>query len=192
MTQPRIITRAYQDPLDVIWLSTAKRLGMHVTRSRDVFAAWDGKGTLSIGAADDLDADDCLAQMILHEICHALVQGEENFSKQNWGLTNTDNSDTVREHACIRLQAALSQPFGLRGFMAITTDWRWYHNELPHDPLSGEQDPASKLASQGYRRSQLEPWAKALNQALRATQCVVEATGSFAGEDSLFATYQGA
>ncbi|MBT6435962.1 MAG: YkgJ family cysteine cluster protein, partial [Deltaproteobacteria bacterium] len=64
----RPITKIYQDPLDLIWTNTAKQLGMKLTRSSEVFAAWDGKETLTIGSPEDLDADDSLAQMIFHEI----------------------------------------------------------------------------------------------------------------------------
>ena len=34
-----------------------------------------------IGTADTLDADDSLAQMIFHELCHSLVQGEDSFAR---------------------------------------------------------------------------------------------------------------
>ena len=58
MTDSRTIDCAYEDPLDLVWLRTARELGMRVERSREVFAAWDGAGTLRIAAAEDMDADD--------------------------------------------------------------------------------------------------------------------------------------
>ena len=40
------------------------------------YATTNGRGVIGIGERDTLDGDDCLAQLILHELCHALVQGE--------------------------------------------------------------------------------------------------------------------
>ena len=71
----RSIVHRYEDPVDLIWLQAAKDLGLDVQRSTDAYAAYDGKGTLTISVAAEFDADDSLAQMIFHEICHWLVSG---------------------------------------------------------------------------------------------------------------------
>ena len=71
----RSVTHQYQDPLDAVWLGAASALGLTVERVPDAYASTDGQGKLFIGTDDTLDADDCLAQMILHEICHWLVMG---------------------------------------------------------------------------------------------------------------------
>ena len=47
---PRIPRHVYADPLDRIWLTCAERIGFQVTRSPDVYASTDGRGTLIIGA----------------------------------------------------------------------------------------------------------------------------------------------
>ena len=73
----RTILSEYQDPVDLIWLQTCRRWGWQIDRSNQVFAAWNGKGTLTIGTSETLDADDSLAQLILHEFCHAMVEGPE-------------------------------------------------------------------------------------------------------------------
>ena len=77
----REVTSRYIDPLTQVWLGAARRIGLRVVRTPDAYAATDGRGTLAIGTTDALDADDSLAQMIFHELCHSLVEGEESFSR---------------------------------------------------------------------------------------------------------------
>ena len=50
-----------------------------------------------------------LAQLILHELCHALVEGPGALNRPDWGLDNESARDVEREHACLRLQARLAQ-----------------------------------------------------------------------------------
>ena len=75
---------------------TAERLGMGVVRSDDAWASWDGDGTLTLATPAVLDPDDCLAQMIFHEICHALVAGERALQTRDWGLENADALGCLR------------------------------------------------------------------------------------------------
>ena len=188
MSYEREINKCYQDPLDIIWTETVRKMGMTLIRSNEVFASWDGKGTLTIGSPEDLDPDDSLAQMLFHEICHALIQGPEGWSQENWGLTNTDGRDLVREHACIRLQAALGAQYGLRDFLAVTTEWRAYQDNLPPDPLDESDDPALPLAQEAYHEALNGRWSSLLQEALTATQTIVETTASFASAESLFSS----
>lgn len=176
--------------MSLIWLRTAQRLNMQVKRSNEAFASWDGESTLSLAQDHDLDMDDCLAQMILHEICHALIEGDAGQALPDWGLENVDDRDEVHEFACLRLQAALTRPYGLQEFLAPTTDWRWYYDQLPVDPLVGA-DPASTLAQQGHLRSQEEPWCSALSAVLSATQDLARILRGFVPEDSLWAKADG-
>ena len=117
MKNPRSIEHRYDDPLGLVWLRTATLLGITVTRSRDVFASWDGAGNLTLGADEDLDPDDCLAQMILHELCHALIEGEGSLTQTDWGLENFDDRDATRELATMRLgrPARLPRPSPVPG-----------------------------------------------------------------------------
>ncbi|MCB9766154.1 MAG: YkgJ family cysteine cluster protein [Alphaproteobacteria bacterium] len=177
----------YVDPVDLIWLRTAGRLGMRVVRSDDVFASWDGAGTLTLSTPEHFDPDDSLAQMILHELCHALVMGPRAMKRVDWGLENVDDRHLVHEHACHRLQAALADRHGLRGFMGVTTQWRPYWDALPAHPLAPGDDPAIPLAQDGWRRATQGPWAEALEDALAATAAVAAAVRPFAPEDSLWA-----
>jgi len=99
----RQVTHRYVDPLTEVWLGAARRIGLRVVRTPDAYAATDGGGTLAIGTEATLDADDSLAQMIFHELCHSLVEGEESFTRPDWGLDNTLEPDW-HEYACQRLQ----------------------------------------------------------------------------------------
>ncbi len=183
----RPISRVYQDPLDLIWLHAAKSLGINVERSPDVFASWNGVDTLLIGTAETLDSDDSLAQMILHELCHLLVEGPEAMSKPDWGLEN-DPSKIAHEHATLRLQAALADTVGLRPFFAATTVFRKYYDALPDNPLGDEPDPAIQLAVVAWERSRIEPWAAAIDSALRMTADIARTVINIAPPDSLWST----
>ncbi len=186
MTEPRPIDCAYEDPLDLVWLRTARELGMRVERSREVFAAWDGAGTLRIAAAEDMDADDSVAQLVFHEICHALVEGPDAWSLPDWGLENRDERHLVREHACHRLQAALADRHGLRRFLAVTTQHRPYYEALGDDPLAADDDAAAEIARGAWERATSGPWSGVVDRALRATAAVASAVGPFADEASLW------
>ncbi|MGB0679816.1 MAG: YkgJ family cysteine cluster protein, partial [Polyangiales bacterium] len=76
----RVVQSCYRDPLDLIWLRAAQACGLSIARSDAAFASYDGQGVLRLGTAASLDADDCLAQMILHELCHGWVEGPEAWS----------------------------------------------------------------------------------------------------------------
>lgn len=161
----RQIEFQYDDPLDLIWLAAAKQVGMNVLRSNEVFASWDGSGTLLIGEAESLDADDSLAQLIFHEMCHFLIEGPESWSQPDWGL---ENAKREHEFACLRLQAALADLFGLRGVLASTTDFRSFYDQLPSDALEGD-DVSAVMAKQGFERAQRAPWSETLHAALQRT-----------------------
>jgi hypothetical protein len=176
-------TRRYRDPLDEVWLAAARRLGLRVVRRDDAYAATDGRGTLVVGTPRTLDADDGLAQMIFHEICHWLVEGDEAAERPDWGLDNVTDRDVPREHATLRLQAALAQRHGLRAVLAPTTDFRAYHDALPADPLEPRDDPASIAARLGLQRADREPWHPVVAEALAATGRIVREAASFAGRE---------
>ena len=183
----RVIHHAYQDPLDVIWETCARQLGMTIARSDDVFASWDGTSILTLSTMRGFDPDDSLAQMVLHEICHALVQGPDAWSSVDWGLHNVDARDLSAEHAAQRVQAALASPYGLRSFVAVTTKWRSYYDALPEDPLSGPaSEPAVPLARTAYARSRTEPWKGAIDTALRRTARLAAMLQPLVGPDSLW------
>lgn len=167
-------THRYLDPLDAVWLAAARRVGLAVRRSPEAFAAADGVGGLVLGTRETLDPDDCLAQMLLHELCHTLVEGPGAFRRPDWGLENVDDRDVVREHACLRAQAALADRHGLRGLLAPTTDHRAFWDALPSDPLAGDDESAA-LARAAVARSATPPWHPHLAGALEATAAIARA-----------------
>ena len=173
----------YLDPLDAIWLTVASRVGFRVERSPEVYASTDGKGVMTIGAPSTLDSDDCLAQMILHELCHSLIEGSDSLLVADFGLDNETERHVVREHACLRLQAWLTDAHGLRQALAPTTDFRSYYDELPSDPFDGEAGPVIRLAKRGATRSTQAPWAPHLVEGLEATAKVLKAATQLGAVD---------
>jgi len=182
----RKIDKAYDDPLSVIWVFTANQLGMQIKRSPEVNASWDGKGTLTIGTPETLDPDDNLAQMILHETCHALCEGPESWRLPDWGLDSLAQPKRVHEHACLRLQAALTDLHGLRSFFGPTTNFRRYYDQLPANPLAPGDDPAISMAITGWERATQGPWSEPLQEALRRTAIIAGALQGLTSESSLW------
>ena len=174
----REIKSQYEDPLSSLWLEAAKTLGLHVKRGGDAYATTDGQGTLFLGADSTLDPDDCLAQMILHEICHWLVQGRDSIHWPDWGLDNETNGDEELEHSCLRLQRAILQPYGLENILAPTTDFRLFYDSLPPDPFS-ERELSDResiaRARAALQRSKKNPWRPVLQPTLQATRKILEA-----------------
>jgi hypothetical protein len=172
----------YLDPVDAIWLTVAARIGFQVRRSEEGYASTDGRGIMTIGDPSTLDPDDCLAQMILHELCHSLIEGAQSLRVPDFGLDNESERDVVREHACLRLQARLTAAYGLRRVLAPTTDFRRYYDALPEDPFEGD-DPAIGLARAGAARSSEPPWAPHLLEGLAATAEIMKVAKALGAED---------
>lgn len=172
----RPIRSRYLDPIDVIWFSTARRLGLTIRRNPAIFSATDGTGLLELGPRDTLDEDDSAAQMIFHEICHWATNGVETFHVRDWGFALDAELDW-REHACLRLQAAWTQAFGLREVLAPTSGFREYYDAIPADafvPLDASPREADvvALARVAYARSREAPFGETVAAALRATAAV--------------------
>src|SRR5690606_26425926 len=100
-------------------------------------------------------------------------------------LDNETDRHRSLEHACLRLQAALLEPLGLRQVLAPTTQYRTFYDSLGADPFAlpagGEDDDSAVRARVGLRRSGLRPWAPHLRRALEATARVIHAVGPGAG-----------
>jgi Putative zinc- or iron-chelating domain len=157
-----------------IWRATAAQIGFSVTRTREAYASSDGRGMISIGADETLDADDAFAQLVFHELCHAITEGEAALPLPDWGLENVP-AHVVREHACLRFAADLAGRFGLRALMAPTTDYRGYHDALPDDPLAPDGDPAVAIAEATRVRFQASAWRPAIESALAQTAALAGA-----------------
>jgi len=166
--------------LDSTWLACARALDLEVVRGGDAYVHFDGC-TLHIADEAALDEDDSLAQLVLHEICHLLVQGPANRNSRDWGLDNTgaveSAYDEVRERAAVRLQAHLSGAFGLRDHFFPTTVVRPFFEALPASALdAGDDDGSAALARAAATRAGHAPYRKALAQALTASAVALGVT----------------
>lgn len=187
----RAIQHRYLDPVDAIWLKAAARLGITVKRASDAYAVYDGRGKLTIAEPAQLDPDDCIAQLVFHELCHALVAGDLALESSDWGLCNEDHRDLRAEHATHRLQAALADRYGLRALMAVTTEHRPHWDMLPDDPLARSSDPEQQLtidlAVAAWLRARKTPWRNVLHDALSATASIANTVRGSCSPDSLWA-----
>jgi hypothetical protein len=182
----RPVDARYRDPVELIWLATARRLGLTVRRSRSIYSATNGDGLLELGPADTLDADDCIAQMIFHEICHWVTNGVETAGERDWGFPLDDDLDW-REHACLRLQAAWASTAGLRHQLAPTSPFRAYYDRLPDDPFAPLDDSAweaavVRRARGAFTRARGVPWDGPVGEALRATATIRGVVAGFLGD----------
>ena len=182
----RPVLSRYIDPIEVIWLATASRLGIHIRRSSLVFSSTDGSGRLQLSTREHLDADDCLAQMLLHEICHWCTNGEATFHERDWGFA-LDGPTDPREHACLRLQAWLADQVGLREFFAPTGVYRQYYNRIPEDSLQSIDDSdwevhVCDVAKEAVNRIQDKPWHPHVIRAVHATARVRDLVDPFLGD----------
>jgi hypothetical protein len=183
MDYDRPIQARYRDPLDLVWLATARRLGLTVRRNPAIFSATDGTGLLELGPFDTLDPDDTTAQMILHELCHWITNGLETFHERDWGFA-LDSELDWREHACLRLQAGLTGRYGLRTMLAPTSQFRMYYDTIPDDvlaPLPGwpHEDEVVALAAVALERADREPWGTPMRAAFEATARMRDALAPF-------------
>lgn len=178
--ETRVVSYVYRDPLSEVWIAAAHKIGLRVQRTTDAFAHSDGAGGLHIATEEHLDADDCLAQMVFHELCHSLVEGPEAFETPDWGLDNRHDEHHFREHAALRVQATLSGRVGLREILGPTTDFRAFYDALPADALSGAHDESIALAKQALRRAATNPWWPHLGKALDATAAIITITAKWA------------
>jgi hypothetical protein len=182
----RAVTYRYIDPLTQVWVGAARRIGLRIVRTPDAYAASDGRGTLAIGDDATLDADDSLAQMIFHELCHSLVEGEDSFRVPDWGMAATEyagSSEDWREHACLRVQWVLTGRFGLRAVFAPTTEFRTtFWDQLSGDVLADRTDRSTQAAIAALRRVDHPPWSPALTDALVATSRIATVAATHATE----------
>ena len=162
--------------IEGIWVAAAEEIGLRVERTGDAYASSDGAGRIFIATDDHLDVDDAVAQLIFHELCHALCEGPERAALPDWGLDNTgaEPEHLAREHACLRLQVHLATPYALRDLMAPTTEYRAYHDRIPIDPLADDGDSAVPLARAAAARAAESPWREALARALVLTAGALE------------------
>jgi Putative zinc- or iron-chelating domain len=167
----RTVSPLATDAIETLWRRAAERIGFAVARTAEAYATSNGHGLIAIGVDGVLDEDDAFAQLLFHELCHAITEGERAVGSPDWGLENVP-SHQVREHACLRFGAWLAGAFGLRALMAPTTEYRSYYDALAGDPLELDlrrPDPAVALAVVARDRFEVSPWRAAIEEALVAT-----------------------
>jgi hypothetical protein len=157
--------------IEGIWRTAAGRVGFRIERTHHAYAS-SGNGVISIGADEVLDDDDALAQLVFHELCHAITEGPSGVCRPDWGLDNVPEH-IVREHACLRVQAAIAGRFGLREAMAPTTEYRGYHDALPAEPLATGTDAAIAIAAEAVARFDASSWRAPIEQALALTSSAI-------------------
>lgn len=175
---PRQLSRAVPSPLDTpaierLWIEAAARLGFRVERSDHAYASTDGKGTICVGVASSLDPDDAPAQLLFHELCHALVEGRAGLALPDWGLDNETDRDLVREHASLHLHVHLAARHGLCALLAPTTVYRPYHDAIPLDRPLGGGGEAAALARRAVRTAAQLGWRPVLEDALARTRALL-------------------
>lgn len=143
-TSPAPVVRNVGDPAlfaairrhDARWVAVARAWGFDVLREPGAYVSYLGDGIIRVAPYADLDPDDCLAQVVFHELCHFCVEGPASRDAWDWGLDNTSADDVGAELSAIRMQAHLLAPFGLREVLAPTTDFRVDYDALPADPFA--------------------------------------------------------
>lgn len=175
--------------MDLIWLSLAQKLGFRIHRSDEAYASFDGEHVLTICTPAEFDEDDCLAQMILHELCHALVGGDKALEMRDWGITSEGDEGLLQEHATHRLQAYFSGVYGLRGMLAVTTQWRAHYDALSEEPLKGE-GTSVLMAQRGLENARAWRWESPIQCAMKATAEIAKIARPFTEEGSLWKSSQ--
>jgi hypothetical protein len=162
------------EALDAVWIDAAARLGIAVARGGDGYVHWNGRELL-IALDEELDDDDSIAQLVLHELCHWLVEGAHARVLADWGLDNTSDRDLAREHAAVRLQAHLLGAYGLRGVLFPTTSVRAFFIGLGDDAFAPAGAESSRLARVAAGRAARPPFSTVLFSALAASAALVAA-----------------
>src|SRR4029077_14393799 len=107
-----------------------------------------------------------------------ITEGEAALREADWGLDNVPEH-VVREPSCLRVQARLSELFGLRAPMAPRTRYRAYYAALPNYPLEGTpgDGDAADRATAACARFEASPWRARIEQALAATAAAIGVAG---------------
>ncbi len=151
---------------DPLWVALLEQAGFRLARRSASYVWYDGRGEVAIAPDEELDADDTLAQIILHEMIHLLVQGEEARTEPDWGLDNLTDRDAYLEEAALLMQLRLLRQWGLEAVLVPTTDFRSYY--LAEAATEARADRLQAAAA-GWARWLDWPQREAAEAALRAT-----------------------
>ena len=151
---------------DPLWVALLEQAGFRLARRSASYVWYDGRGEVAIAPDEELDADDTLAQIILHELIHLLVQGEEARTEPDWGLDNLTDRDAYLEEAALVMQLRLLRQWGLEAVLVPTTDFRSYYLAEAATEVRADRLQA---AAAGWARWLDWPQREAAEAALRAT-----------------------
>jgi hypothetical protein len=159
--------------LDADWVEVISKFGFQIVRNADGWVTYDGRGTIAVVPNSELDTDDTLAQILLHELLHHFVEGPNSYNLPDWGLDNTSEQHVVKEHANLHLQAAVLDLFGLRDILVPTTTFRTYYEQLGnplyfenHGGCFEEYNQLSQSVTSAFKRLRGHNAFPALAQAL--------------------------
>lgn len=147
------------DSLPAIWTAVAAGIGLGAGRPPTRCPANTGEVP---------EGGDRLSARIFHHICHALVDAPRSLTGES---ANLDRDERL-EHACLRLQATLAAPHGLRQVLGPAAEHTAYYDALPEDPLTPRDDPTVVLARRGAAWAERRPFAPHVEDALTATRTV--------------------
>lgn len=153
--------------LDEVWAGLLRAADFSLVRRSTSYVWYDGAGEIAIAPDEELDADDTLAQIILHELVHFLVQGEGSRHAPDWGLDNLSDRDAYLEEAALVMQLRLLTAWQLEQVLVPTTDFRSYYLSE-----AGCESRADRLAAAeaGWSRWIAWPHRAVAEAALRATR----------------------
>ena len=146
--------------LDERWITFLREhFNAKLQRSPDAYVSWlADRRTLIVSPDHDLDPDDTIAQIVLHELCHHLVEGHHSDQFDDWGLDNITDQHLANEYAALRLQAAILDPHALRPWLNPTTDHRWFYESLHAHPLQSPAHPETDATSTALAREGWDRW----------------------------------
>lgn len=153
--------------VDGLWVGLLEEAGFRLARRSTSYVWYDGAGEVAVAPDDELDADDTLAQIILHELVHFLVQGEAARNEPDWGLDNLTDRDAYLEEAALVMQRRLLAVWGLESVLVPTTDFRPYYLE---QAASEQRADRIEAAEKGWQRWLAWPHRRSAEEALEATK----------------------
>ena len=171
------------DVVDQLWIDLLATAGITVRRDASCFVSYDGAGTLLLAPKADLDPDDTVAALLLHELCHCAVRGDAmrgdaGREQPDWGLTYAAEPDLSDEHAVLRLQRWLATQVGLAAVLHPTTEHRVYYDalalcafaeELTDPRFAAQEDKVIEIATRARKWLTAQRWWPALDQTLQKT-----------------------
>jgi hypothetical protein len=156
--------------LDREFVAVARVFGFELLREAGAYVSYQGDSVIRVAPYEDLDPDDTLGQMVVHELCHYFVEGPQSREQWDWGLCNDGEEDEPAELAAIRVQAALLEDFGLRAALGPTTDFRFEYDLLASPLEDSDEQEVVARARMGLARLRAHDGFSALSEVLRRAQ----------------------